>query len=240
MPRRAAGRRCGRRRGASSSARRDAGTTATATPSSSHRRTSRRSTSFGAVENVMITCSTSCSRTTCSRSQLAPRTGSSTPRRRRPSGPCRGSRSASGRPRACRAVASPRGGRRGRRRRSASGAGPSPAMRARRCDQLSATRPAATYDRGEEPEPERLVDLARGAADHGREREQQDRREPGRARDATEVVGRAEPEARAVEPTRRQQDGDQGAIGDRPAHRDVRRRLPRRRRRRSQPPSARA
>ena len=62
-------------------------------------------------------------------------------------------------------------------------------------------RDAARTDvRGrEEPEPQRLVDVARGASDDGREREQHDRREPGRTDDATEVVDRAEAEARAVE-----------------------------------------
>ena len=79
----------------------------------------------------------------------------------------------------------------------------------------------ADVDGREEPEPQRLVDVARGASDDGREREQRDRREPGRTCDATEIVGRAQSEARAVEPARRQQREDERAIRDRPALRNA-------------------
>ena len=52
------------------------GTNATWTPSSSQRFTRRSSTSWGARENVITTCSTPYCSTIRSRSQLAPRTGS--------------------------------------------------------------------------------------------------------------------------------------------------------------------
>ena len=71
----------------------------------------------------MITCSTSCSRTTCSRSQLAPSTGSTgAVAVLRPAAPCPGSRSASGRAAASPRDAAPPAGRRVPRRRSGSAA----------------------------------------------------------------------------------------------------------------------
>ena len=95
----AAGRRCARRSRARSMRSNRRGTSETATPSSWQRRTMPSSTSCGAVEKVKTTCSTPCSATTSSRSQLAPSTGSGAVCRRSRAGRCRGSRPAGARTR---------------------------------------------------------------------------------------------------------------------------------------------
>ena len=173
------------------------GTTATATPSSSQRRTSRSRTSFGAVENVMITCSTPCSRTTCSRSQLAPSTGSTSPLTVvGAADPCRGSRSASARAAGwsssrCAVSRPTRPAPTIERRAKPLARQPGPALRP-----VERDPPGGDVRGREQPEPERLVDRRSPSRRRPRRSASSEiAAKPGRADDAPQIVDRAHAEA---------------------------------------------